>query len=330
MATQLALELSRLSTEWEKVFHLQNNSQFKEALAAISNAPVTSVLQGELKQLLTIRLKLCHDMSSGHMPGHDIIEEIRERSQDAQASASVAILIESSFLLFDSNPALRDEALQTLEGLQQVMDAHTLRRFLHRKGLSFIATNRMKDAYDLWTPLIKAEPNTPEDHDDSLCTLLLDFGRLCTELGKYSDAVEIYNQALACAKTAYNQALALIRLSNALERMSRPAQADKRRMEYFNLIKREYPTHCASCSVVFGKEPKFLITCCKTIVHSECLRQVVSEIESDETNCPFCSTKFTISDVADPTSVEGRKYKKSRRVGNEAHAEDGLGAAVDG
>ena len=224
------------------------------------------------------------------------------------------VQIEAWLLMFDAFAIYREEATDMLTQLEAYMDVHTERRWLHRKGHGLIASGHLQEAYELWVPLVVAIPNQQSDCDDSLCALLIDFGRLSTELGKYNDAVDIYNQALSCARTAHNQGLALIRLSNALERMSRPAQADKRRTEYFHLIKKEYPTHCALCSGSFGKEPKFLLPCCKTVVHSECLRQIVSDIQEAETKCPFCATTYLISDVVDPTAVVGRKYKRTKRA----------------
>jgi hypothetical protein len=39
----------------------------------------------------------------------------------------------------------------------------------------------------------------------------------------------------------------------------------------------------------------------------------VSDHHNDETDCPFCHTKFLISDVADPTSISARKYKRQKK-----------------
>lgn len=312
MATQLAIRLSTQYADWAKFFQLVNHSQFKDALTACRSLPRSDASSDQYAQFSSIFLQLCIDAAGGVEPKAEHAITLQAIIESCHRLSIHAVQIESLFLMFDTFAANRDQALSVLDALQSQMDEHTHRRYLHRKGLALVHSGSLHEAFELWSPLVTSVPSV-EDSDDSMSTLLIDLGRVSTELGKYSDSVDIYNQALACSRSPHNQGLALIRLSNALERLSRPAQADKRRIEYFHLIKREYPTHCASCSAAFGKEPKFLIPCCKTIVHSECLRQVVSESPDAETSCPFCSTKFTIADVVDPTSVEGRKYKKTKR-----------------
>lgn len=313
MATKLAADLSRLYPDWANVFSLQNSGKFNDALIAVGKINCQDKASLLFLQLFQAKLKVFIDAVKGIRPSSTFSDNVRSLSESAEADQVFAVRVEALFFLFDTFPELQTEAANTLTPLEPEMDPITLRRWLHRKGNNLIREGRLHEAHELWSPLVSSKPGDLEDFDDSLCSLLIDLGRLSTELGKYSDAVEIYNQALACARSPHNQGLSLIRLSNALERMSRPAQADKRRIEYYNLIKREYPTHCSACSVAFGKEPKFLIPCCKTIVHSECLRQAVSDIEPNETDCMFCHTKCTIADVVDPGAVEGRKYKKTRR-----------------
>lgn len=313
MATSLAATLSVQFPEWNAMFQLQNQSRYSEALAASARLPKPDSLSRLYVELIQIHFQMCINALNGNLPKDEQATNIRRIAQEA--STSRALQTEAHFLLFDAFAIYRDEAYSRLLELESDMDSLTRRRWYIRKGQNMVSGGQLQDAYDLWSPLVSDIPNTQEDRDDSLCALLVDLGRVCTELGKYSDAVEVYNQAVCSAQSSHNQGLALIRLSNALERMSRPAQADKRRIEYFNLIKREYPTQCALCSGSFGKEPKFLIPCCKTITHSECLRQVVSDCPDAETNCPFCSTRFLISDVADLSAVVGRKYKRTKRAG---------------
>jgi hypothetical protein len=321
MATSYAIGLAAHHPEWANVFELQRESRYSDALEAINRVPVVSQESTLYSNLIRLNLRMCVDALAGMYPEEKLAEELRGIAEKSASISCSTVQIETLFLLADVYPSSRAQAMATLEQLEPNMDHHTLRRWIHRKGKRLVKAGHIQEAHDLWSKLAIETPASVEDHDDSFCSLLIDFGRISTELGKYSDAVDIYGQALACARSPHNQGLALIRLSNALERLSRPAQADKRRMEYFSLIKREYPTQCAACSVPFGKEPKFLIPCCKTIVHSECLRQEVSDIEPSETDCPFCKTKFFISDVVDPTAVEGRKYKKHRRGNTPAEVE---------
>jgi tetratricopeptide (TPR) repeat protein len=324
MATALAIELSSRYSDWATVFELQNESRYSEALQALSSVSMKASGAGIYSQLLNLHLRMCVDATKRIEPSDHQCTELFRIAEQAGAVGQSSIQVEALFLIFDAFKNSREGASLALGRLENQMDEHTRRRWCHRKGIAFIAEGKLHDAHSLLTKAAIEIPESVEDFDDSLCSLLLDLGRLSTELGKYSDAVDIYGQALACSRSPHNQGLSLIRLSNALERMSRPAQADKRRIEYFHLIKREYPIHCAACSGQFGKEPKFLIPCCKTIVHSECLRQVVSDVEANETECPFCATLFHVSDVVDPSAVEGRKYKKHRRGGTLAEAEPSL------
>ena len=297
---------------------------YSEALKLIAEAPKKDLVVEMFSQVFEFNLQMCLNALRGVIPAVYQGLELRKIAKLAAENGFSDVQIEAWFLIFDSFDSSHDEVVEELLKLESSMDKNTLRRWCIRKARHLSHTGHISDAYDLLLSHAVVVPENESDNDDSLCALLVEFGRIATELGKYSDAVDIYNQAVNSAKSAHNQGLALIRLSNALERMSRPAQADKRRIEYFTLIKRDYPTQCASCSLHFGKEPKFLIPCCKTIIHSECLRQVVSDIEESEASCPFCSTVFRISDVVDPTSVEGRKYKRSKKGGG-----DGRGTMVE-
>jgi tetratricopeptide (TPR) repeat protein len=315
MATTFAINLSTLYPEWSAVFAYRSESKYEEALVALKRTPITDSASKLYAEVVSTNLRMCVDALKGEVPSEADKSLLVQLAKESATIGIFPVQIEALFLIFDAFPDSKGDVVDSLIQLEERMDAHTMRRWTHRKGIYYISQGKLHEAHDLWSKVVSVIPTGVEEYDDSLCSLLIDLGRLSTELGKYSDAVEIYGQALACARAPHNQAMSLIRLSNALERMSRPAQADKRRMEYFTMIKRDYPTHCSACSVVFGKEPKFLIPCCKTIVHSECLRQAVSDIEPSETECPFCGTKFYISDVVDPNAVEGRKYKKHRRGG---------------
>ncbi len=326
MATGFAIKLSTNYQEWNTVFSLQSESKFEEALDAVQRAPLTEPGSKLYAELVKSNLRMCVGALSGVAPTAADESLLMQLAEQSASEGHFPIQIETLFFIFDTFPNARDSVFETLKRLEEKMDEHTIRRWTHRQGIHYISQGRLHEAHELWSRQVAVIPTSVEEYDDSLCSLLIDLGRLSTELGKYSDAVEIYGQALACARSTHNQGMSLIRLSNALERMSRPAQADKRRMEYFNLIKREYPTRCSACSVAFGKEPKFLIPCCKTIVHSECLRQAVSDIEPSETDCPFCGTKFYISDVVDPNAVEGRKYKKHRRGGTSGEPDQSVDA----
>ncbi|TEB16918.1 hypothetical protein C9890_0549 [Perkinsus sp. BL_2016] len=326
MASAFAIKLSTIYPDWANVFTLQSEGKFEEALNRIPHSTQKEPGSNLYGDLLMCNLRMCIDASQGISPTPEAETSLLNVTNLCGSQGHFPLQIEGLFMLFDSFPKSRDEISSQLILLEDRMDAHTLRRWNHRKGTSLISQGKLHEAHELWSYIVAVAPTAVEDYDDSLCSLLIDLGRLSTELGKYSDAVDIYGQALACARSPHNQGLSLIRLSNALERMSRPAQADKRRMEYFALIKRDYPSQCSACSVPFGKEPKFLVPCCKTVVHSECLRQTVSDIEPSETDCPFCGTKFHISDVVDPNAVEGRKYKKHRRAGTPAELDPSVDA----
>jgi tetratricopeptide (TPR) repeat protein len=308
MATAFGLSLGSVSQEWAEVYQLQSESRFVEALKRLKSAPRSDPKTKLYSSLLQLNLEMCIAASSGVHPNgadYDALESVYTACRDA---GFMDVAIETQLLMFDSFPSHREQILSAL--VDSSMDEHTKRRVYHRKGQHLVASGHFYDAQDLWLPLVTASGIDPEDADDSLASLLLDFGRLYSHLGKFNEAVDIYNHCLCVSRSLPNQAVSLIRLSNALERISRPAQADKRRQEYFHMISKPYPTLCAMCSVVLGKEPKFLIPCCKTVVHSECLRAVVSEYAEDENKCPFCETQFIIGEVVDPTAVTGRKYKK--------------------
>ena len=313
MATSFAVSLSQRDSKWAEMFRLQSSSDFSGSLDALNSLRPTDEKTILYKNLLAIQLDLCLDALNGIEPTEDARLSAQNIARNAASDSLKDIRIDALFLMFDLFPDSRKEVFLELASLEETMGGHTLRRWVHRKGQSFVQLGQLHEAFDLWLPLVTGEPLHPEDEDDSLVVLLVDFGRLCSQLGKYSDAVEVYNQAVCVSKTPYNLGVSLIRLSNALERVARPAQADKRRIEYFALIRRDHPTHCALCSGIFHKEPKFLIPCCKTVVHSECLRQEVSDYPEPENECPFCKVKFLISDVADPTSVTARKYKRHKK-----------------
>ena len=310
MTTHLAVTLSEKYSEWSTIFKLQSESDFASALACLKNAPIPDSQVGIYMQFVKINLELSISVKSGSMPKEEYASRIRLLVGEAQSLNAFDIQVELFLLMFDVFAIYREEAYTNLCILESSMDEHTLRRWIHRKGMGLVHLGQLFEALDLWQPFVSAKGDSFEDFDDSLAVLLLDFGRVCSLVGKYSDAVEVYNQSLCVSKTVYNQCMSLIRLSNALERMARPAQADKRRIEYFSLIKKEYPTKCSLCSGPFGKEPKFLIPCCKTVVHAECLR---SDILTDSASeCPFCKVSFFMGDVLDPTMVSGRKYKRHK------------------
>jgi len=324
MASTLAVSLSTNYSEWSEFFKLQNSSRFEEASRYLGIVPRHTQEVAIYAKLLGATLQICNSAATGAFP-HDLHgHTVREVINEANSIGSTSVVIEGWFLAFDCFSVYRDESVVSLTALENVMDSNTRRRWIHRKGNHLISTGALNEAFDLWSGQVPSACDTKEDSDESLVSLLIDFGRLASQLGKYADAVEIYNQAVCLSQTVYNQCVSLVRLSNALERISRPAQADKRRVEYFGVIGKEYPTQCALCSGQFGKEPKFLIPCCKTITHSECLRAVVSEHQGDETDCPFCRTKFMISDVADPTAISARKYKRQKKP-NETPAEGAQG-----
>lgn len=317
MTTALSLQLSTTQPVWGRIFELQSASFFADAMALLPTAPRPDLAIDLFAQVFEANLRFCVNALHGALPTQQEASSLIQLAFAAGTRGFSDVQIEAWLLIFDVLEAHHDEAFGELSKLEVFMDSNTVRRWHVRKARSLSHSGNISEAYELLLSHAPTLPDQDLDNDDSLCALLIEFGRIATELGKYSDAVDIYNQAVNCARSTHNQGLSLIRLSNALERMSRPAQADKRRIEYFNLIRREYPTQCASCSIHFGKEPKFLIPCCKTIVHSECLRQVVSEIEESETSCPFCTTIFRISDVVDPNAVEGRKYKRSKKGGSD-------------
>jgi len=329
MATSLTLKLSQSEPVWAKVFDLQANAHFSEALDLLQSAPRVDEQADLFCRVFEANLRMCVAALRGNPPCEVDASMIKQIASDSHIRGLVGVEIEAWLLIFDAFDSLREEARGNLSKLESVMDSSSLRRWNIRKARSLSYAGHLTEAYDTLLPYSAFLADEDADNDDSLCALLVELGRIATELGKYSDAVDIYNQAVNCSKSPHNQGLALIRLSNALERMSRPAQADKRRIEYFTLIQRDYPTQCAACSMNFGKEPKFLIPCCKTIVHSECLRQVVSDIDESETSCPFCSTLFRISNVVDPTAVEGRKYKRTKKGGLD-HMEQNLPPSFGG
>lgn len=325
MATRLAITLSEKSPEWDMVFKLQTISDFVAARESLASVHCMEENVRIYSDLVRIQLELCVSVSAGSMPKEEYASQIRAIVAQSVTAGCMDVQIEALLLMFDVFTIYREEAYTGLVSLETSMDSHTLRRWFHRKGLRYMQLGNLQEALDLWLPLVTDRGDTLEDLDDSLSCLLLDFGRVCSHLGKYSEAVDVYNQSLCVCKTSHNQGLSLIRLSNALERIARPAQADKRRIEYFALVQREYPTNCSLCSGSFGKEPKFLIPCCKTIVHSECLRAEVSDLHENETNCPFCKVKFFIGDiVVDPSNISGRKYVKKNRSSNkeEVHGEE--------
>ena len=317
MSSQLSVTLSSESQAWKAIFELQNSGDYASALAKLADIAPSNTEVGLYAEVLELNLRVCLHALKGAYPDQteaDTLRSIMQRSLDVGAPG---VAIEAALLLFDCFSNYMDEALVRLSDYESHMDNTSRRRWIHRKGLSLVQAGNLQGAADLWAGEIGSRNDLIADQDDSLCALLLDYGRVSSQLGKYSDAVELYNQAVCVSRTPINQGASLIRLSNALERISRPAQADKRRIEYFNLIGKEYPTRCALCSMSFGKEPKFLIPCCKTISHSECLRTIVSEHQEDETDCPFCNTHFYISDIEDPSTVSARKYQRHKKSNNQ-------------
>jgi len=317
MSSHLSAKLSSESVSWKSVFELQNNGEYAASLAKLSEMKHASVEASLFAEVLALNLRMCLVALTGSFPDEDVANDLRDLISRCLVQGCPRVAIEAAFLLFDCFPAYSDEALMKLSDCESHMDQSSRRRWLHRRGLSHVRSGDLQGAIAFWVGLVGSRNDLDTDQDDSLAALLLDYGRVSSQLGKYSDAVELYNQALCLSKTPINQAISLVRLSNALERISRPAQADKRRIEYFNMIGKEYPTRCALCSMSFGKEPKFLLPCCKTITHSECLRIIVSEQQEDETDCPFCSTHFLISDIADPSSVSARKYHRHKKAADE-------------
>jgi tetratricopeptide (TPR) repeat protein len=313
MASSLAVSLSNTYIEWSNLFKLQNSCKFNEALHALSSVPKNTLTDTIFSRIIEANLIICIGAIEGSLPTANTGDSIRQMVKEAHDASIDSLAIEGLLLLFDCFPSSRDETIAELSNLEDTMDDNTKRRWIHRKGNYLISSGFSEEAFELWSTHVQSICDQRDDSDDSMVALLVDFGRLASQLGKYSDAVEIYNQAVCLSQTPYNQCVSLIRLANALERISRPAQADKRRVEFFNIIGKEYPTQCSLCSGLFGKEPKFLIPCCKTITHSECLRAVVSEYQGDATDCPFCQTKFLISDVADPTAISARKYKRHKK-----------------
>lgn len=325
MATAYGLSLSNTYKDWHVVYQLQSDSQFVEALSALAKSPKPDTKSQLYAKLVRLNLELFVAATSGIAPSDADFSAIHQIDHSAKSHEFVDIHLEALFLAFDCFPSKRDGILEDLERDEAHMDVHTRRRWLHRKGLRLMTLGNLQEAHDLWAPLVTLNPTLPVEADDSLATLLLDFGRLYSHLGKFSEAVEIYNHCLCASQSLHNQALSLIRLANGMERISRPAQADKRRQEYFHMIQKPYPAQCAMCSGVLSKEPKFLIPCCKTVVHSECLRTAVSDLPEDETSCPFCATMFYISEVADPAAVTGRRYKKTKK-----NAKERANSATDG
>jgi tetratricopeptide (TPR) repeat protein len=313
MSAGLSVALASTSPAWRRVFELQNIGDYSHAFEELSRIAHTTDEESLLADICGVKLRICLEAVRGVHPDGDCASELQKVISRAENSNIYPIAIEGNILLHDCFPDLSDQALSALSGYEPYMDQSTRRRWLHRRGISHMRSGNIQEAADLWTGLIDAAGDSETDQDDSLAVLLLDYGRVSSQLGKYADAVELYNQALCVSRTPVNQAASLVRLSNALERISRPAQADKRRIEYFHMIGKDYPTRCALCSMNFGKEPKFLLPCCKTVAHSECLRIIVSDHQEDETDCPFCATHFVISDIADPTSISARKYQRHKR-----------------
>ena len=323
MASRLSVSLSTSSPEWRSIFELQNMGDFAGALQKLSSIAHVSDESSIFADIVAVNLRICVGTLKGIRPDEPVAFELLKIIEVAERRGFKHLVIEASFLLFDCFPQHGDQALSTLATHELYMDEDVGRRLVRRKGISHVRSGNLQAAADLYAGYCSASGDKDTDQDDSLAALLLDYGRVSSQLGKYSDAVELYNQALCVSKSATNQALSLIRLSNALERISRPAQADKRRIEYFNMIDKEYPTRCALCSASFGKEPKFLLPCCKTVTHSECLRTIVSDHPEDDTTCPFCSTHFIISEIADPTSVSARKYQRHKKSGEDGNQADG-------
>lgn len=313
MSAALSVTLASTSASWRRVFELQNHGDYATALEQLSRISHLSDEQSLLAEVFALKLRICLEALRGVLPDGTMADGLQEIISRAEQANLKDVAIEGNLLLHDCFPGFADQVLSKLAGHEPHMDQSTLRRWLHRKGLSYVRSGNAQLAADLWAGLIDSVGDSEADQDDSLAVLLLDYGRVSSQLGKYADAVELYNQALCVSRTPVNQGASLVRLSNALERISRPAQADKRRIEYFHMIGKDYPTRCALCSMNFGKEPKFLLPCCKTVTHSECLRIVVSDHQEDERDCPFCETHFIISDVADPSSISARKYQRHKR-----------------
>lgn len=320
MSSHLAVKLSTESHIWKTVFELQNSGQYASALAKLKEIAPSSMDVGLYAEVVEMSLRVCIKALNGEYPDERVADQVRSILKRSVGTVVPHVAIEAAFLLFDCFPNHMEEALSSLADCETHMDANSRRRWIHRRGMSLAKSGNLQGAVDLWAGEVESRNDSSLDQDDSLSALLLDYGRVSSQLGKYSDAVELYNQAVCVSRTSTNQAASLVRLSNALERISRPAQADKRRIEYFNLIGKEYPTRCALCSMSFGKEPKFLLPCCKTITHSECLRSIVSEHQEDETDCPFCKTHFFISDIEDPSAVSARKYQRHKKTKDQPEA----------